>query len=435
MKKIAPSQLKKQALATLLSGVDDEKADGGDMLSRLVKLAVESILQELLEAEQTETLGRERYARGDGAGVYRNGYEPGHLKTAEGVVEVSRPQIRGLGEPYRSQLWERLQSLSGQLRDLITEMYVCGMSTRDVEEALERALGGFVLSKSSVSEITDQLIEEYEKFKQRDLSGFEVAYLFIDAVYEPLRRYGSKTGVTCCWAYLENGARVLLDLTTMNAESGEACLAFLRGMVERGLRAPLTVTTDGSPGLIQAVEKMWPLSKRVRCWYHKMQNLKAKVPEGAQPGWSAFKKAVVKIRDADSVAEGRRRQEEALAQYEKQFPEACQCLREDREASLNHLHVAPRHRKYVRTTNLVERTFVEQRRRTKTIPHVWDEGALVKLVFGTLLRVSDRWARAQFGALEQQQIRTLRHAILGEPDLAEEPVEPKRTRRSPHRVA
>ena len=73
------------------------------------------------------------------------------------------------------------------LRDLVNEMYVHGMSQRDVELALESALGQFVLSKSSVSQISESLLEDYEAFKQRDLSGFDAAaYLFIDAVYEPV---------------------------------------------------------------------------------------------------------------------------------------------------------------------------------------------------------------------------------------------------------
>ena len=430
MRKITPGELKRQALEELLKGEISIKGEKG-CLSEFIRLSVEKTLQDLLEKEQEDALGRSRYERGGDAGVYRNGYEPGRFRTAEGVMEVERPQIRGLSEPYRSEIWSRLSSTSNQLRQLIMEMYTLGMSTLDVEQALEKALGGFVLSKSSVSEITEELTAEYEAFKRRDLSGFDVAYLFIDTVYEPLRRYGSKTGVMCCWGYLTNGGKVLLDMTTGNSESYETSIDFLRGMVKRGLRTPLTITTDGARGLIKAIEVMWPKSKRIRCWFHKMQNLQAKVPP---PAWNEFKALVQDVRDAPNFEEGKERMASIVEKYTDQFPEACRCLKDDAEASLNHLYLPVRHRQYVRTTNLVERSFVEERRRTKTIPHLWDEKSLIKLVFATLIRVSDRWSKRQFSQLEENTIIRLRNQILDENQKINEDTI-TRKRRSACRVA
>ncbi len=88
------------------------------------------------------------------------------------------------------------------------ERYVGGLSQRESEPGLEQALGQFVLSKSTVSGLTDTLTQEYEAFRPRDLSGYEVAYLFMDAVYEPLRRWGSKTGGLCVWAICGDGRKV-----------------------------------------------------------------------------------------------------------------------------------------------------------------------------------------------------------------------------------
>lgn len=429
MKNVAPSELKRQALDELLrTGTSRE---GASCLTEFVRLTVEKTLQELLESEQEEHLGRARYERGGERGVYRNGYEPGHLKTAEGMMRVEKPQIRGLDEPYRSGIWARLDDLSGALSGLVIEMYASGMSNRDVEQSLEKALGRFVISKSSVSEITEELTAEYEVFKTRDLSGFDVAYLFLDAIYEPLRRYGCRTGVLCCWAYLTDGRKVLLDLTTANAESYEASMDFLRGMVKRGLRTPLTITTDGASGVIKAVEAMWPKSKRIRCWFHKMQNLQAKVPPTA---WAEFKAIAQDVRDAPSFDEGKVRMEAVIERYKGEFPEACRCLCDDTEASLNHLHVPWRHRQYVRTTNLVERSFLEVRRRTKVIPHLWDEKSLIKLVFATLIRLSDRWSRRQFSQLEERMIIDQRNKILDE-DCQPKSRTNKRKRRSATRIA
>ncbi|MGE0826860.1 MAG: transposase, partial [Candidatus Binatia bacterium] len=158
-------------------------------------------------------------------------------------------------------------------------------------------------------------------------------------------------------------------------------------------------------GLTKAIDATWPKSLRIRCWFHKMQNLQQKVPAQA---WPAFKALVVDMRDAPTREKAEERRDQIVAQYQRDFPEACRCLLDDAEASLNHLAVPQRHQQYVRTSNLVERAFVEERRRTKVIPHLWTAGSLVSLVFGVLIRVSDRWGKKSFSELEQHQLRSLR---------------------------
>ncbi len=388
-KKIAPSDQKAQALRALLQGQTDAQS-GEELLSTLVRLSTERVLQEALEQEQATALGRGRYEpRGEQLG-YRNGYEKGTLKTAEGVLRVKVPQIRGRDEPYRSPLWRQVATTSDVLKRLIVEMYVGGMSQRDIEYGLESALGQFVLSKSTVSELTETLSEEYEAWRVRDLSREPVAYLFIDTVYEPLRRWGQKTGVLCVWAICEDGRKVLLSLSTTNSESYESCLEVLRGLAKRGMPVPVTITTDGATGLTKAIDAMWPKSLRIRCWFHKMQNLQQKVPAHL---WPEVKALLVDMRDAPTPEKAEQRREAIVAQYQRDLPEACRCLLDDAQASLNHLAVPPRHQQYVRTSNLVERAFVEERRRTKVIPHLWGETSLVNLVFGVLIRVSDRWGK------------------------------------------
>jgi transposase-like protein len=128
-------------------------------------------------------------------------------------------------------LWQNVGNTSDVLKKLIVEMYVGGMSQRDIEYGLESAVGQFLLSKSMVSDITESLAEEYEAFRTRDLSQEPIAYLFIDTVYEPLRRWGQKAGVLCVWAICEDGRKVLLSLSTANSESYESCLEVLRGLV------------------------------------------------------------------------------------------------------------------------------------------------------------------------------------------------------------
>ena len=120
---------------------------------------------------------------------------------------------------------------------------------------------------------------------------------------------------------------------------------------------------------------------------------------------------IADLRDAPTFEEGQRRQQAILAHYQDTFPEACRRLEDDAEASLNHLKVPARHRQYVRTSNLAERAFEEERQRTKGIPHLWDEASLVKLVFAVLIRVSERWGKKQLSGFEQHQIRVLRQVL------------------------
>jgi len=172
-KRIAPSTQLRQSLADVLTtGLETQEAPPSALLS----LASRVVLQEALEAEQREVLGRERYQRGS-QGRYRNGYRAGRVAGAEGRVEIEVPQVRGV-PGYHSRLLEFLGAHSEVLEQLVTEMYARGLSTRDIEEAFSDATGHCLLTRTAVSELTDRLGEEYEAFCGRDLAGFEVIYLF-----------------------------------------------------------------------------------------------------------------------------------------------------------------------------------------------------------------------------------------------------------------
>lgn len=120
-KRIAPSERKAQALRAMFDG-QNEAQRGSELLSALVRLSTERVLQEALEQEQAQTLGRARYERRAGSQGYRNGYEDGTLKTAEGVLRLKVPQISGRAEPARSELWDGLANTSESLKRLIVEM-------------------------------------------------------------------------------------------------------------------------------------------------------------------------------------------------------------------------------------------------------------------------------------------------------------------------
>jgi putative transposase len=318
---------------------------------------------------------------------------------------VKLPQSRGGEEPSRSPLGRQGAPTSDVRKRLIVEMYGGGMAQRDMEDSLESALGQFLLSQSTVSERSDRLSQEYEAWRTRDLRPEAVAYLFIDTVYEPWRRGGQKTGVLGVGAICEEGRQGLLSLSTTKSESYERCVEVVRGLVKRGLQTPVTITTDGALGLTKALDAMWPQSLRIRCWFHKRQNLPQKVPARAGPEFQALG---VDMREAPTREKAAERRDALVERYQREFPEAWRGLVDDAEASLHPLTVPQRPQPEVRTSNLGERALVAERRRTKVIPHLFDESSLGNLVFGVLLGVSDRWGKQCFSAVEQQQVRSLR---------------------------
>ncbi len=163
-----------------------------------------------------------------------------------------------------------------------------------------------------------------------------------------------------------------------------------------------------------------------------MQNLRQK----ASPDqWAVLRSLILDMRDAPDVETAHQRLDQILRNYQTQHPELCRCLADDREASLNHLQVPHRHRRHVRTVNLVERSFVERCRRTKVVPNLWQEKQLTKLVLAVLLRLSDRWSRRQFSEIEQQQIHQLRSQLYPHEKHIEPPKTTSKTRRSAARVA
>jgi transposase-like protein len=212
MQKVPPSEKLRKEIDEILSG---QLGKDEDVLGLMIDRSLKMMFQKILEEEVKDYLGRDYYERNSGRRRgYRNGYEPKRVKTAEGKINLEAPQLRDTEETYRSEFLRRIELLSPQLRQLVVEMYARGLSTRDIEEALrDKKSGKRLLSKDGVSELTEELWEEYERFCERDLSGYDVVYLFADAVFESLREQsGMKEAILCCWGITSSGHKVLLHL-------------------------------------------------------------------------------------------------------------------------------------------------------------------------------------------------------------------------------
>ena len=155
MKKIRPSERISKEISEL---VDNGVREDQDLLSMLVHKSVRKLIQEILEQEVEDYLGRGYYERGGGKRRgYRNGYETKKLGTAEGKVEVEAPQVRDTEETYRSAILEQMGRRSKELERLVMEMYARGLSTRDIEDTLRDNAGELMISRTGVSQITEAL--------------------------------------------------------------------------------------------------------------------------------------------------------------------------------------------------------------------------------------------------------------------------------------
>ncbi len=222
-KRIQASMHTRQSLSDLIEG----RLSSPDARADLVKLATRLIVEEALEAESRDALGREYYEHGAKPGQgYRNGHRAGRLKTAEGFVEFAAPQIAGREEAFRSAIRDNLKGRTEGLEELAVELLARGLSVRDIEDVFSDESGRLLLSRTAVSELGERLWSEYQEFALRDLGEYEVVYLFIDGIAERLRPGSKREPVLAAWGITANGAKVLLHLMAGSKEDAETVSAF-----------------------------------------------------------------------------------------------------------------------------------------------------------------------------------------------------------------
>jgi transposase-like protein len=381
--------------------------DGETQIDRsaLVRQAARLIVEEALQSEATDALGSGYYERGAQRRGYRNGYRLGRVKTAEGEIEFSVPQLADTAEPFRSKIREVIRGRTEELERLAVQMYARGLSVRDIEATFTDESGRCMLTKSAASELTERLWADYQAFAGRDLSEFKVLYLFVDGIAERLHLGQPREAVLAAWGITDRGHKVLLGLAPGTKEDTASCRDFLRDLKARGLADPILGVTDGAPGLIRALEEVFPRALRQRCLAHKLRNLEAKVPAER---WREVKGAALAAYQAGSPKLAELAKEDFVACYEKSLPSATACFLDDFAACIAHLQLPIAHRRATRTTNLLERLFGEERRSTKIIPHAFGERAVLKLMYAALVRAAETWKRVVISEFELKQLEDLR---------------------------
>jgi putative transposase len=389
-----------------------------ESLSELARLGARLIIQRAVEDEFDAWLGRARYERRPahqrGLRNYesgmRNGFRARTLQTAEGELEIEIPQVRQAAETFASRLFPRTPKLlrTEPLKALVIGAFVRGLSMRDVESLCEQA-GLGKLSKSTASRMCEELKERFDQFKRRSLYDVNLVALFLDATFVSVRPTGPKEGVLVAWGFTDDGERVLLAVMLGMRESYEDWQELGRDLIARGLGAPMLIVADGAPGLIKAIEQCWPASDRQRCCVHRARNLYAKLPERERERvkhayWQA-------LDDAINERDGKQRLQTLVDQLDKDgFTAASKCLADDLDALVVHLRYPTRHRRRWRSTNLLERSLGEVKRRTKVMGRFPGEDSCLTLVWAVLdLLITHETNGIRFNELERQRLKRIRY--------------------------
>ena len=376
------------SLRDLWEEVKDEDDWWGDMKQQTLR-GVKRLLEGAMEGELMEQLHAGRYRRTETRRGYRNGYRERSLLTELGMLEHLRVPRDREGR-YQTEVLPRYQRRQEGVNRMVRQMFLTGVSTRKVAEVLEPLLGAS-MSAQTVSRITRSLDAEVRRYQSRPLED-KYLYLLLDGIVLKVK---TATGVVrrlvlCAYGITPGGHREMISFRQSNSESEAQWEAFLRDLYDRGLRGgPLAlVSTDGCSGLHQALATVYPYVPRQRCWAHKMRNVAARLPRKIQ---------AVCLAEAKTIYQARTRREaitrfrQWAADWRQTAPNAVKCIEDDLEELLPFLDCPQQHWKKVRTTNAIERSFREVRRRTRPMSCFQNSASVDRIVYGVFSHLNNSW--------------------------------------------
>jgi transposase-like protein len=297
------------------------------------------------------------------------------------------------------------------LTQVVAECYVRGVSTRRVE-GLVRTLGIEHLSKSQVSRMAKDLDEEVAAFRSRPLDAGPYTYVWLDAMFVKVREAGriQSVAVVIATGVNADGHREVLGIDVITTEDGAGWLAFLRGLVARGLSGVQLVISDAHPGLIDAIASTLGATWQ-RCRTHFMRNLLTRVPKSSQGFVASIVRTIFAQPDADQVWAQHAR---VVEQLEARFPEAARLLVEAGPDVLAFTSFPKEHWRQVWSNNPQERLNRELRRRTDVVGIFPNRDAVVRLVGAVLAEQHDEWAVARRYMAVEHLVRARMKVIDGE---------------------
>jgi putative transposase len=356
----------------------DEHAD-------VIREAVKAVAAELMELEVSELIGAERgERRPQDRATHRNGYRARRWDTRAGEIELRIPKIRQ-GSYFPSILEPRRRSEQALL-SVVQQAYVCGVSTRRVDQLVESL--GLRISKSEVSRVCLALDEHVEAFRTRPLEG-RYPYLFLDAKVEKVRDGGRVVNKALVIAHgvHETGRREILSIDVGEAETEAFWTDFLRGLIKRGLVGVQLAISDAHAGLKAAIAKVLGCAWQ-RCTVHFLRDCFGHARKDQHGLLGAL---IRPIFAADSHAQARDRLSEAVAHLDGRLSKIATLL-EDAETDILAFYAFPAaHWRKLRSTNPLERFNREVGRRTDVVGIFPDDQSLIRLAGMLCIEQNDEW--------------------------------------------
>jgi putative transposase len=352
-----------------------------------LRILVERVIQEMLEAEMTAHLHVEPYERSAERRGYRNGYKPRQINTRIGTLTLQVPQDRD--GTFSTQLFARYQRSEKALVLTLMEMYVEGVSTRKVREITE-VLCGTSFSKSLVSELAGHMDEELEAWRQRPLTETSYPYLSVDARYEHVRQNGQivSQGVLIVAGVRADGHREILAVTVADTESEATYHQVFRDLKARGLSGVRLVTSDDHKGLKAAIDRHFQGASWQRCQVHFAREMVKLVGAGRRKELTADLREIFA---ATTRIQAMRTTETVATRWEATHPAVARLLEEGMEDCLACLAFPLAHRARIRTTNGLERLNEEIKRRTRVVRIFPNTEACLRLVTALCIEQSEEW--------------------------------------------
>lgn len=352
----------------------------------LTKYLLEYVMEEARDRYMLEEAWDDSGKRIDN----RNGYYPRELRTKTGLVEGLRVPRTRSGEFYPEVL-DKYGRVCDVVDAGIGQMYLRGVSTSNVGPVLQ-ALLGYEVSPSYVSGVNkslDKLSREFQIAKIED----DVVFLYIDGIYLKHRDLlGSRRRpVLAAYAIRANGQRQFIHFRIAKSESEQECTKFLRELFNKGLKGKQLklVVTDGGPGLLAALDTIYPWVKHQRCWVHKMRNLSNKIKKQHEESCLAGARSIYQASSRKAAAAFFKQWKN---RWQELYPKVVCWLEHDLEALLAFMDFHPDLHVLLRTTNVIERGFGEVRRRTKVMGCLPNEKSINRIVYARLHMLNHRWA-------------------------------------------
>ncbi len=372
-----------------------EKNFWGDINQHLRRL-VKDIIEVSLDEEMIQYTQRQPYQRaGENLLDYRNGYYYRNLDTTLGQIErIAVPRSRqGL---FRPSVFERYQRRQEAVNDVVCNVFLRGISTRDVAGALKPLLNT-ALSASTVSRITKRLNPLVKEFHQRKLLD-EYQFLFLDGIALSVKGSlkAKKILILVAYGITIFGKKELIAFRIANAESTAACEGFLNDLFRRGIEGKnlRMIITDGSKGFIAAIELVYPHAKHQRCWVHKLRNATKRLKKA---DIKAFKADARKIYNASTHREAVVAFKALRNHWKSIALDAVNCLERDLDDLLAFLTIPIKEqyrdfiRRQIRTTNIIERSFREVRRRTRPMGCFTNYDSVSRIIYAIFNRLNSKW--------------------------------------------